>query len=377
VVGHGIAARPIAREPERPLDPIDNPAVSADAVWLPQTRVVRVQATAVQSVTVDMAELAAITDGAAVRQHLGTLPEVYGEWIAKQATIPLTRARHRKTQTELVARMREAQDRIADGIALLEQDAELRQAFCWANQAMAEIGRRRNKTKQPQWRLFQLAYLLLNLRGLHDVEHPDRDKVELLFFPTGGGKTEAYLGVIATTLLLRRMRGASRPDEGLGVAVILRYTLRLLTLDQLERASALICSLELLRRQHPERLGTVRYSIGLWVGRSGSPNTMADAKKQITDYRGNTAESKGSPFPLVTCPWCAAEIEGRNMDVLRVGPIRCTRWSCAPTRAANFRRRVGGSRAPRSASCRSCSSTSTSTASCRRSWSRRSTSSLC
>src|SRR5690606_21433807 len=132
--------------------------------------------------------------------------------------------------------------------------------------------------------------------------------------------------------LLRRMQGQERPDGGLGVAVILRYTLRLLTLDQLERASALICSLELLRREHPKRLGSQRFSIGLWVGRSGSPNTMAEAEKQITEYRGKTAESKGSPCPLVRCPWCDAKIEGRYMDTLprRSEPTR-TVVVCANT----------------------------------------------
>ena len=122
--------------------------------------------------------------------------------------------------------------------------------------------------------------------------------------------------MIATTLLLRRMRGTSRPDGGLGVAVLLRYTLRLLTLDQLERASALICSLELLRRKHPDRLGMHRYSIGLWVGKSGSPNTLIDAKKELQAYKGKTAESKGSPFPLAKCPWCGTQMEGRNMHTL-------------------------------------------------------------
>jgi len=316
VVGHGIAARPIARDGQQPLHPTDNPAVGGQAVWLPHARVVRVEATSVASVTVKMRELQAIESAADVEAKLGRLPEIYGEWIAEQAAIPLARTRHQGTQADLVVLMREAKDRIADGIKLLATDPELRQAFCWANQAMADISSRRNNNPDPEWRLFQLAFLLLNLRGLSDPAHADRDKVELLFFPTGGGKTEAYLGVIATTLLLRRMRGVHSPDGGLGVAVILRYTLRLLTLDQLERASALICSLELLRRDHPERLGTVRYSIGLWVGRSGTPNTMADAKKQVTDYRGNTAESKGSPFPLVICPWCGADIEARGMDVL-------------------------------------------------------------
>ena len=327
VVGHGIAARAIPRSASAKLSRHDNPAVRAEATWLPWTKVARVKPGSCEgvSVSVEMDALARLDDAAAVRRHLGALPGAYEEWIDRQAEIALEQPDHRTTQAELVERAREARRRIADGIALLESDPELRQAFCWTNEAMAEVARRRigrgDPDFEPRWYLFQLAFLLLNLRGVADPEHEggERDKVELLFFPTGGGKTEAYLGVIATTLLLRRMRGRGRPDEGLGVAVILRYTLRLLTLDQLERAAALICSLELVRRRHLEELGSQRYAIGLWVGRSGTPNTMAEAKKLITAYRGKTAESRGSPFPLVSCPWCETELVGRLMDTLPRG----------------------------------------------------------
>ncbi len=337
VVGHGIAATPLAADPAQPLDATTNPAVGARATWIPSTTVARVRPCDVEGVNVSMHDLAAVTTPEDIERTLGALPRTYAAWIDQQAAIPLASPDHRKTQATLVQRARFALARIEAGIALLKSDAELRQAFAWANEAMAEVAVRRLGVARPRWRLFQLAYLVLNLRGLGDPGHDDRDVVELLFFPTGGGKTEAYLGVIATTLLLRRMRGQSRPDDGLGVAVLLRYTLRLLTLDQLERASALICSLELLRRRHPEQLGTHRYSIGLWVGRSGSPNTMLDAKKELQAYKGKTAESKGSPFPLVRCPWCEAPIEGRNMQTLPLNakdPTR-TQVTCG-NRACEF-----------------------------------------
>ena len=99
----------------------------------------------------------------------------------------------------------------------------------------------------PAWRAFQLAFLLMNLRGIAEPSHADREVVDLLFFPTGGGKTEAYLGLAAFTLVLRRLR---HPGIGsAGVSVLMRYTLRLLTLDQLSRAAALICALELERQK--------------------------------------------------------------------------------------------------------------------------------
>jgi hypothetical protein len=324
-VGHGIAAQAIARDPEKKLDARTNPAQAVRTVWMPQTSVAQVRATSIEGVEVRMRALAELKDGDAIDQALGALPKAYAQWIATQEAIALREENHVATQRALVARATTALERIKQGIALLRDDAQVRQTFVWVNQAMAEVAQRKRRGVEPQWRLFQLAFLLLNLRSIACPEDPDREKVELLFFPTGGGKTEAYLGVIATTLILRRLRGQDRPDAGLGVTVMLRYTLRLLTLDQLGRAAALICSLELLRRRHPAKLGVHRFSIGLWVGRSGTPNTMDEAKKAIEAFRGRTADSKGSPFPLATCPWCDTPIEARGMDTLPHGKGSPTR----------------------------------------------------
>ena len=132
-------------------------------------------------------------------------------------------------------------------------------AFRIANRAMADgsppaprdasAGCRPTTVDPPQWRPFQLAFVLMNLRGIVDPAHADREIVDLLFFPTGGGKTEAYLGLAAFTLVLRRLRnpGLPRPAS----RVLMRYTLRLLTLDQLGRAAALICALELRAGARP------------------------------------------------------------------------------------------------------------------------------
>ncbi|MCP4655910.1 MAG: hypothetical protein GY856_10885 [bacterium] len=138
--------------------------------------------------------------------------------------------------------------------------------------------------------------------------------MELIFFPTGGGKTEAYLGVIAFCLVLRRLRGRDRPDGGYGVAVILRYTLRLLTLDQLRRAATLICALELLRRR-PRLLGEVRFTVGLWVGKSATANTMKEIAEQIGEYKSSTSATAVSPFPLTHCPWCRERLSKSSLDL--------------------------------------------------------------
>src|SRR3954467_9071947 len=105
----------------------------------------------------------------------------------------------------------------------------------------------------------------MNLPGIVDPHHHDREVVDLLFFPTGGGKTEAYLGLAAFTLVLRRLRNPGITSSGL--SVLMRYTLRLLTLDQLGRAATLICALELQRQQDVDKLGEWSFEIGLWVGK--------------------------------------------------------------------------------------------------------------
>ena len=114
------------------------------------------------------------------------------------------------------------------------------------NEAVARAARQRDAgldgdaaaQRIPRWRPFQLAFILLNLSGLQDRLHPDREVVNLLFFPTGGGKTEAYLGLAAWTIAHRRITNGG--TLGAGLTVLMRYTLRLLTLDQLSRASGVV-----------------------------------------------------------------------------------------------------------------------------------------
>ena len=130
-----------------------------------------------------------------------------------------------------------------------------------------------------------------------------------------------YLGVAAFVMVLRRLRGRTEPHEGAGIAVLLRYTLRLLTLDQLSRAATLICALEVMRRDD-DRLGQRRFSIGLWVGRSGTDNRMVDAEKRLSLYRSNPRDPRRSPgIPLVACPWCR---EAFVPGCFSIPPMRCS-----------------------------------------------------
>ena len=155
-----------------------------------------------------LAELAA-GDGAALARGLAGLPAQYALWIETQrALLDGLPERRRETGARLVEGMATAQRRIAAGIERLGTDGRARLAFRIANLAVARSLSRR--APGARWRPFQLAFILLNLGGLVEKTHPDRELVDLLFFPTGGGKTEAYLGLAAFTIAHRRLAAGGR-----------------------------------------------------------------------------------------------------------------------------------------------------------------------
>jgi len=165
------------------------------------------------------------------------------------------------------------------------------------------------KPGQEFWYPFQIAFFLMSLEGIIDNKSPDRKTVDLLWFPTGGGKTEAYMGVTAFAILLRRLNGDG--ETGDGVTVIMRYTLRLLTLQQFERASSLMCALEFIRRTDPKLgLGNWPFLVGLWVGWSLTPNSWNQSYDVLKALKSDSSAdtSEGSPVQLFFCPWCGNKI---------------------------------------------------------------------
>ena len=232
--------------------------------------------------------------------------------------------------------------RIRNGIELLSRNHQAAEAFRFANQAMALqrihsiLSREIRQGAQVKledldipenrsWRPFQLAFILLNLPGLVDPAHPDRShptqaKADLLWFPTGGGKTEAYLGVAAFAMAIRRLQGELGGRSGqAGVTVLMRYTLRLLTLQQFQRATALMCACEILRRQDEAHWGAEPFRIGLWVGQRSTPNWTKDAAEAIREnlgvFQGKPVGGKGTPLQLTNCPWCGRPISANNIRV--------------------------------------------------------------
>jgi hypothetical protein len=233
----------------------------------------------------------------------------------------------------------EAADRIRAGIQVLRDDKQAFEAFQLANQAMHMQRSRQDWIRaggtgefmlgsQQSWRPFQIAFILLNLPSVTDHNHPERDFADLLWFPTGGGKTEAYLGLIAYLILLRRLRD----PEAKGVAVIMRYTLRLLTIQQFERAAMLICSLESVRKKDPERLGLDAFSIGLWVGSAATPNDIKDARTNLGKLRRGDEVVEGNPCQIEACPWCGRRLKADDYRIDKVPTermgVRCSNGSC-------------------------------------------------
>jgi hypothetical protein len=316
---------------------------------LPQAEVERVEPnTGIAGVEWGMIALAshAATGAAALDEVLRDLPALYEVWIAAQAgDIPgIGGIGRRVTAETLIGAMRTARDRIEAGIALLRDDPLVRRAFQAMNEAVARAAIQRDPgNPQPRWRPFQIAFILLNLSGLADKRHDDREVVDLLFFPTGGGKTEAYLGLAAWTIAHRRLTNSGK--LGAGVAVLMRYTLRLLTLDQLARAAGVICALELMRGETEwleggkRLLGDWPIEVGLWIGSAASPNRLGGkgnndlttAMKRIDRFR---KDGKEAPAPLKTCPWCGTPFDREsfackpNASAPRNMEIRCANIEC-------------------------------------------------
>ena len=300
--GHGVAVD---------WELVDGRCPVLRTCWLPSAFVEKTETVALEGVELSMHALGALADGAEAVARLQPLVDRYRAWIGAQegglAALPEGR---REVAEQLLAKARIAAGRMEDGVQLLAEDADALEAFRLANRAVARaLCQRLEGVTEPAWRAFQLAFLLLNLRGTAEPGHLDREEVDLLFFPTGGGKTEAYLGLAAFAMVLRRLQNPGL--AGAGVSVIMRYTLRLLTLDQLGRAAALVCALELEREQAADRLGPWPFEIGLWVGKAGTPNHMGkkgdrrrDSARSKTIAFKNDPKNKPAPIPLEECPWC-------------------------------------------------------------------------
>ncbi|MFC4615632.1 helicase-related protein [Cellulomonas algicola] len=288
-----------------------------------------------------MPGLAEAPDIEALTAPLRGLVAAYEAWITVQETragsehlpehLERTAQRHLDESRSAAARMR-------SGIDLLGRDPVAERAFRLMNAAMQQQRARQELVRNGstgvvgRWRPFQMAFILLNVEGLADPSSTDRDVADLLWFPTGGGKTEAYLGLIAFILVHRRLRRAGDDGAGGGVGVIMRYTLRLLTLQQFERAAGLVCALEDLRTRDPELQATAPFTVGLWVGQGATPNSVDDASKALRKLaRDEEPGDTGNPVQLLRCPWCGEGLRPTDYEAnrqLRRVFVRCPRIDC-------------------------------------------------
>ncbi len=318
--------------------------------WVPVAAVEKIEPAKIVGIVLEMETLGAVRTAAEAEIALGALGTTYAAWIEGQRDDTPSGQRG-QVATELLDRCEVARRRIAQGLAELADPLVL-EAFRIANRTMATAARRRtaqlkgwrpDQVSAPTWYPFQLAFVLMNLRGIANPTDPEREALDLLFFPTGGGKTEAYLGLAAFTLALRRLRDPSITSSGVGV--LMRYTLRLLTLDQLGRAATLICALELERQNDPARLGKWPFEIGLWVGRKATPNRMGkkgdndrvSARARTLAFQGDS-RNKPSPIPIENCPWCGTRFEAISFRLTPTTDqptdlrITCANEDCAFTR---------------------------------------------
>lgn len=214
-------------------------------------------------------------------------------------------------------------DRIERGVKLIGSSPTVRLAFQLANAALAKTMRIRRPTQPPVWRAFQLAFMLLTLPSTSDPGDEDRAIMDLIWFPTGGGKTEAYLGLTAFAIFHRRLTRAHVEST----VVMTRYTLRLLTIQQFERAAQVICACESIRRKRTElNLGQIPFTIGLFLGNEATPDTLAAAQACV-----DAEEDSGGPAscPLVRCPWCGERISPKNQIVVSDRLVtKCPNGNC-------------------------------------------------
>jgi hypothetical protein len=286
-------------------------------------------------IKVSMAVLAGLVpseDGFAALEQVIAL---YESWInARETEVVGLESHHQAVAERHLQVCRNAASRMKMGLSYLRSDSRALRAFQLANHAiLAQQARSRPKSRSTTfdrtnlrfavegdypkpnllglesgrgyWRAFQIAFLLLAMESTVNGQSPDRETVELIWFPTGGGKTEAYLGLAAFAIFMRRLEN---PDDA-GVNVLMRYTLRLLTTQQFQRAARLLCAMEFLRQQNEEDLGQTPFSIGMWVGQSSTPNTRAKAVTALRELQRATRRNPvNNPFAIDQCPWCGAQM---------------------------------------------------------------------
>lgn len=282
----------------------------------------------IEKVSIKMIDIINCNNQSELTQLMKPLLDAYNEWISKQENeVPFLAGNLKVAAKRNMKLCRDSLKRMEYGLQHLEEPLAFK-AFILANKSILLQQVNGKTTRTPSinklkisfdipyenvvvsmdklnnlnnsWRAFQIAFFLMSIESLKNEESIDREIVDLIWFPTGGGKTEAYFGVAAFQMLYRRLKN----KEDAGVDILMRYTLRLLTADQFQRSSRLICALEVVRQQNEDILGTIPYSIGMWVGGGTSPNTF----KQAIDTYNSLKRGSADAFVVNKCPWCGCKL---------------------------------------------------------------------
>ncbi len=272
---------------------------------------------------------------------LNTLADSYEKWINKILldNSMMKRADFKeKIGNTVIKRCQNALHRIRNGIRVIKTDETSFEAFCFMNKViflqnsikkyakkhgdgikckLQDFTNLDNADNNFGWRPFQIAFILMNLAGIVDPKNEEREIVDLLYFPTGGGKTEAYLGLIAFVIANRRLRAKENGKFNLdgGVSVIVRYTLRLLTTQQRDRITKMVVAAEKLRREEYKNLGKEPISIGFWVGSKVTPNKFDEFKEKESNPQGARNAKIRVYKQLLTCPFCGKKLEEENFNI--------------------------------------------------------------
>ena len=303
------------------------------------------------------------SDREAKLKSMRSLVDLYRQWVEDlEKTAATLDTRYASAATKNIQECKRAYKRMYAGIETLRSNDNAYRAFLLANRAMfmqrihiamqgemaqtnadrypgdEEISDRlcnmdysRESDANCRWRPFQIAFLLMDINSIVDDQSPERSIVDLIWFPTGGGKTEAYLGLTAFTIFYRKL---AHPKQSSGTAVIMRYTLRLLAAQQFTRAATLICACEYIRQDCTQRrhkypaypLGKEPITIGLWIGGTHIPNKNEDAdfhldklRKVSSYYYVRNEKERHNKFQVLKCPWCGTKMVKDDKDKKLVG----------------------------------------------------------
>ena len=296
-------------------------------------------------------------------ESMKNLVDLYKKWVDDlEQTVATLASRYQSAAHKNIAECKRAYERMYAGINTLRNNENAYRAFLLANRAMfiqrIHIAKQSematvNADRYPgdedisawlknldyyeendsncKWRPFQIAFLLMDINSVTSDSSAERSIVDLIWFPTGGGKTEAYLGLTAFTIFYRKL---AHPAESAGTTVIMRYTLRLLATQQFTRASTLICACEYIRQDSNQRrpkyptyqLGKEPITIGLWIGGTHIPNKNDDAYFHLSKllnvsnhYYVRNEKERHNKFQVLKCPWCGTKMVKDDQDNRLVG----------------------------------------------------------